>query len=121
MTNPFDFPPGEIGFGRRPVPHLSPALIPMLLLILAAGLAGFFISRLIWHGTPDATPRVALPRGELGADEKSTIDIFKQTIPSVVFITTLGESYNIFTGDSREVPQGTGSGFIWDDAGDIVT
>jgi S1-C subfamily serine protease len=92
----------------------------MLLLIVLAGAAGFAISNWFWHGTPAATPRSVAPRGELGADEKATIDIFKQNIPSVVFITTLAERYDVL-GDSREVPQGTGSGFIWDDAGDIVT
>ena len=62
-----------------------------------------------------------MPRGDLGADEKSTIQIFKQTNPSVVFITTLSETYDVRTGDTATVPQGTGSGFIWDDGGDIVT
>ena len=50
--------------------------------------------------------------------KSATINNFKQAIPSVLFITTLGQRYDL---DSGEVPQGTGSGFVWDDGGDIVT
>src|SRR5580658_7322451 len=113
MTMPFDFPPGYPGHHHRP--PRSSGLLPVLMLVVLAGLVGFFVSRWWSRGTPDAQPRPVAPRGELGADEKATIDIFKQTVPSVVFITTLAERYDYFTGDSSEVKQGTGSGFIWDD------
>jgi S1-C subfamily serine protease len=86
-----------------------------------AGAVGFLLARWSARGTPSVQTREVTPRGDLGADEKSTIQLFKQTIPSVVFITTLSETYDIRTGDQTEVPQGTGSGFMWDDAGDIVT
>jgi S1-C subfamily serine protease len=105
---------------RAPAPPRQ-GILPILLLILLAGLGGYFVSRWLSRGTPEATPRAVTPRGDLGADEKSNIEIFKQTIPSVVFITTLGERYDINTGNTQEIPQGTGSGFVWDDAGDIVT
>lgn len=74
-----------------------------------------------WFRSPAAEPRAVTPAGELGADEKSTIQVFRQTSPSVVYITTLAPRANVWTGVTTEVPQGTGSGFIWDDAGDIVT
>jgi len=57
----------------------------------------------------------------LGEDEKTAIQIFKQTNPSVVFITTMTERVDLRTRNVFEIPQGTGSGIVWDDAGDIVT
>lgn len=66
-------------------------------------------------------PRAVTPRGELAADEKSTIDIFRRASPSVVYITTLDQVVNLWTMNVREVPRGTGSGFVWDDQGHIVT
>ncbi len=54
-------------------------------------------------------------------DEKNTIEIFQRTSPSVVFITSLVLRRDFFTLDVFEIPKGTGSGFIWDKAGHIVT
>lgn len=68
-----------------------------------------------------AAARAVTPRGDLAADELSTIELFKQTSPSVVHITTTAVQQNIFTRDVMEIPAGTGSGFIWDDEGRIVT
>ncbi len=61
------------------------------------------------------------PRGPLQAEEESAIFIFEQAKPSVVYITTLVYRRDLFTFNVFEIPQGTGSGFIWDDAGHIVT
>lgn len=70
---------------------------------------------------PRATPRPIAPRGELGADEKATITLFRQASPSVVHITTLAVARDFFTLNLLQIPEGTGSGFVWDDAGNIVT
>jgi S1-C subfamily serine protease len=72
------------------------------------------------RGTPLVDPRPITPRGELGKDEDATIQLFNQSAPSVVFITRYGARYNLRM-QPIEVPEGTGTGFIWDDAGDIVT
>jgi S1-C subfamily serine protease len=68
-----------------------------------------------------AQPRAVTARGELGADEQATIEIFKRTSPSVVFITTLSRYVNPWTRNIREVPKGSGSGFVWDENGHVVT
>jgi S1-C subfamily serine protease len=68
---------------------------------------------------PNAGPRSVTPRGDLAADEKTTIELFRQASPSVVFITTVGIPQGIF--DPSNMPEGAGSGFIWDDQGHIVT
>ncbi|MCP3891880.1 MAG: trypsin-like serine protease [Desulfobulbaceae bacterium] len=70
---------------------------------------------------PEALPRSIDARGDLAADEKTTIDIFRSAAPSVVYITSITVRQNIFNLNIYEIPQGTGSGFIWDGSGRIVT
>jgi len=61
-------------------------------------------------------PRPVTPRGALAEAEISTIELFEQTAPSVVYIST--EDVGFF-GEPRA--SGAGSGFLWDAAGHIVT
>ena len=61
------------------------------------------------------------PRGDLAADEKSTIEIFRKASPSVVHITTLTRRRDRLNLNVMEIPEGTGTGFIYDDVGHIVT
>jgi len=96
-------------------------MLAVVFLGAVAGTAGFLASRLLSRGTPAAAPREVAPRGALTSWESGNIRVFKETNPSVVFITTLAEQVNIRTGDSYKTPEGTGSGFMWDDGGDIVT
>ncbi|MEN8136041.1 MAG: trypsin-like peptidase domain-containing protein [Thermodesulfobacteriota bacterium] len=70
---------------------------------------------------PDAQPRVVVPRGDLATDERKTIDLFKATSPSVVFINSIEVRRGLFSLNVYEMPRGTGSGFIWDGEGRIVT
>lgn len=53
--------------------------------------------------------------------ERRRIDIFEKAAPSVVFIDTYVESRDAFSTNVMEVPIGTGSGFVWDEKGHIVT
>jgi S1-C subfamily serine protease len=68
-----------------------------------------------------AAPREITPRGELAGDERATIDLFERSRNSVVFITTKQAVVDFWSRNVMSVPRGTGSGFIWDDAGHIVT
>ena len=70
---------------------------------------------------PDAVPRVVSPRGNLADDEQNTIEIFRNVSTSVVHITSIELRRGIFSLNVYEIPQGTGSGFIWDEEGHIVT
>ncbi len=94
-------------------------------------LAGAFLIAL-WRWLPadfgrvdeaarNAAPRVVAARGDLAADEKATIEIFENARDSVVFISTRQQVQDFWTRNVFSVPRGTGSGFIWDDAGHVVT
>ncbi len=66
-------------------------------------------------------PRAIAPRGQLAADEKATIDLFEQAKNSVVHISTQRQVMDPWTRNVFSIPRGTGSGFIWDDEGHVVT
>jgi S1-C subfamily serine protease len=71
-----------------------------------------------------AKPLPARPvatRGPLLPEEQRAISIFEEARAAVVYITTLVSRTDFFTLKVFEIPQGTGSGFIWDEAGHIVT
>ncbi|KAI8032138.1 hypothetical protein LOK49_LG01G03995 [Camellia lanceoleosa] len=63
---------------------------------------------------------VNTPR-KLQSDELATVRLFQENTPSVVYITNLAVRQDAFTLDVLEVPQGSGSGFVWDKQGHIVT
>jgi S1-C subfamily serine protease len=69
----------------------------------------------------DAVPRLVTPRGDLAADEQSMIELFEHARDSVVFISTRQQVQDLWTRNIFSVPRGTGSGFIWDDRGHLVT
>lgn len=95
---------------------------PIPLLVLAA-VVGWLLYQ-TWQPTlhdPEAVSRPVTARGDLAGDEQNTIDIFRSAAPSVVYITSIAVRRNLFSLNVYEIPQGTGSGFIWDRQGRIVT
>jgi S1-C subfamily serine protease len=54
-------------------------------------------------------------------DERRTIRLFEDAAPSVAFITTRVRQVDFWSRNVFEVPRGTGSGFLWDDQGNVVT
>ncbi len=91
----------------------------------AGGLAAAAIGIVVWpngvFSRIEALPRAVAPRGALTADEIANIDVFKRASPSVVHITSLGVRRDLFNMNVQEVPRGSGSGFVWDEHGHIVT
>jgi S1-C subfamily serine protease len=73
------------------------------------------------HSRAEVAPRTVTPRGTLAADEQAHVDIFKRNSPSVVHITSLGAQRDLFSMNVQQVPRGTGTGFVWDASGHIVT
>ncbi len=53
--------------------------------------------------------------------EAATIDLFEKSAPSVCYITTLNKQRDYWSRNITEIPSGTGSGFIWDKEGHVVT
>jgi S1-C subfamily serine protease len=68
-----------------------------------------------------SSPQPVVARGALAQDEQATVEIFERAAPSVVYITNLGLRRDMFGLNVLEIPQGTGSGIVWDDQGHIVT
>ena len=95
------------------------------LVVLLLGLTGVMIYRqAFWHSpllNANAESRAITPRGDLAADELSTIELFEQVSPSVVHVTSVAILQNAFNMDVREMRAGTGSGFVWNNEGHIVT
>ncbi len=69
----------------------------------------------------EAAARPVVPRGELTPDEKSNIAVFEASKSSVVYISTRQRVLDYWTRNVLSVPQGTGSGFVWDNEGHVVT
>ena len=80
---------------------------------------------------PPATPSVlpaapvtsAIPKLSTAApieDERNTIAVFRQTAPTAVFVTQK-RVVRDYWGGVKEMEAGSGSGFVWDKQGHIVT
>lgn len=97
---------------------ISPVAILVLLFLII-----WLLSKPQQYGGLDSTavPRAVTARGDLAADEQNTIELFKRVSPSVVYITSISLRRNLFSLNAVEIPQGTGSGFVWDQKGRIVT
>jgi S1-C subfamily serine protease len=78
-----------------------------------------------WNGSglnPNAQPRPVAARGELSGLEQTNIAIYAGASPSVVHVTKLATaSSGHLNLNVQQIPKGTGSGFIWDEDGHIVT
>src|SRR4051812_44412346 len=92
-----------------------PAWLVSILLIAVAGVmlqnAGYLPG---FGGRAAVESRPVTPRGELADDEKTTIQIFREASPSVVHITTLSHRRDRLNLNILEIPEGTGTGFIYD-------
>ena len=71
------------------------------------------------HPRPDLTQKNK--SDPLLQEERRTIEVFDRSAPSVVHITTSSLVQRQFSLDLSEIPLGTGSGFVWDQDGHVVT
>jgi S1-C subfamily serine protease len=97
-----------------------------LTIVIAFAALGVVLLRDSWVNSaslndPRAAPRAVASRGDLAADEKATIGLFRQASPAVVNITAIGVQRDFFTLNLYQIPQGTGSGFVWDNSGNVIT
>src|SRR5258708_10184353 len=83
---------------------------------LGASVAQPYVTRLLLSET---TPISVTPRGDLSDAEQSITALFERVSPSVVQVVGRQGGRNVFDEDSAGVQSGTG--FVWDGAGNIVT
>jgi S1-C subfamily serine protease len=103
-------------------------MLPLLTLavlcgLVAAGISYFYFRWGNRHGDAGeyAQPRTITPSAGLTDLERTNIAIYKQAKSSVVHITTIALQRNMFSMQAQKVPEGTGSGFIWDRGGHVIT
>src|SRR5262245_31256747 len=65
-----------------------------------------------------STAPAPAPRGPLSDREEATVQLFERAAPSVVQVVS---HVTVQTPFSVADQEGTGTGFVWDDAGYIVT
>jgi S1-C subfamily serine protease len=115
---------------RKPYrPFLTVVLIALPALLVAAAILFGLSLWLAWHTQGSAAPvqpstvqpRPVTARGDLAADEQSTIELFRSVSPSVVHVTNLATKRDWYSRDVYTVARGSGTGFIWDEHGFIVT
>ncbi len=117
--------------GSHPTPaaaQQAPVRLMVVLLLLLAAALVYVVLQKPPHAAPVQAvttqinqPRTVIARGDLAADETSTIELFSAASPSVVHVTSLKLRRSRLSLNITEIPQGTGSGFIWDNEGHIVT
>ena len=94
-------------------------------LVLLCLLLGVIVVRDTWKeklATQQARP--VTPREDLAAVEQATIAMFEEASPSVVFIRSIRveRTRSFFGGlNIQKIPSGTGTGFLWNDQGHVVT
>jgi S1-C subfamily serine protease len=97
-------------------------LVPVALLLAAVTTPAVAQRELADPGSSPQSPtsQGALPEG-LGVEERRDIDVFRRASASVVNITAIAVRRDFWSFDVMQIPQGTGSGFVWDKRGHIVT
>jgi 2-alkenal reductase len=97
--------------------RLARVTLVALVVLAIVFVARPYLDRLMFAAT---TPRAIEPRGNLSEAERATIEIFERASPSVVQIAgrTSGDEA---AAEAEEEGMKSGSGFIWDPAGHIVT
>ena len=94
----------------------------LMWVLLALLVAVFVIPSVRWwfRFGLDSGPRTVTPRGALADFEQTTVDVFENVSPSVVYVTTSSRVINPYSRRASQVA-GSGSGFVWDNAGHVVT
>lgn len=93
-------------------------LLTGILVLLAALVAQPYIERQLFSAV---TPRAIEPRGTLADVERSTIELFDRVSPSVVQVAGKARADDLAQSEEQEGGIKSGTGFIWDSAGHIVT
>ncbi|MGE3175572.1 MAG: S1C family serine protease [Planctomycetota bacterium] len=103
-------------------PVRRPSGLPLVLAGAAFAMATFMVLDRagVFQPAPEGAPRAITPRGGLSDLEQTTTAVFEQNAPSVVHITTQQRAQSMYGGAAPR-QEGTGTGFLWDDTGTVVT
>jgi 2-alkenal reductase len=98
-------------------------VLAAVLVLLALYVAQPYVQPLLYSAE---APRVVAARGDLAQSETATIALFERASPSVVhvFAQSAANGRDLFDADDEGGEQSgtqTGTGFVWDGAGHIVT
>src|SRR5499426_4920268 len=93
-------------------------VVGSLLVVLAVYLAQPYVNRLLFSAS---TPRTVEPRGSLAEIERTSIDLFERVSPSVVQVVGRAGALEALPSEGENGPAQSGTGFVWDAAGHIVT
>lgn len=111
--------PGDVSPSRPPGAAANSWLV--IVLVVLVGVLMFRSVTDSLRNRPDYTPRTVTPRGDLAADEESTIRVFELASPSVVYVRTKGAAIRRDGSMVQDLEFSSGSGFVWDEDGHIVT
>ena len=89
-----------------------------LFVVLGVYVGQPFVDRLLFSA---ATPRAIEPRGSLSDLERSTIQLFERVSPSVVQVVARAGALEPSQAQGESSGAQSGTGFVWDAAGHIVT
>jgi 2-alkenal reductase len=98
--------------------RLTRIVVFALLIVLGVYIAQPYIDRLLYSAS---TPRAIEPRGSLSDLERSTIELFERVSPSVVQVVGRAGGLASPQAEGEGMGAQTGTGFVWDKAGHIVT
>jgi 2-alkenal reductase len=112
MPRTADRPGGAGGGGGR---------LGRALLVWALALGTFWVAEPYLRGWLYAArePRAVAARGALADAERNAVEVFEARAPSVALIVTAAAVRDAF--GRAGTAAGTGSGFVWDEAGHVVT
>jgi 2-alkenal reductase len=88
-----------------------------LLVMMGLVLVQPYIDRYVLSGDP----RAVVPRADLSDAERTAIEIFEQVAPSVVQVVAQPAGRRPLVPEPNGTGMHTGTGFVWDEAGHIVT
>ena len=101
----------------NPYRHVQSLLLIALLLVAIT----FLAKKAFYPGVDLHVPPPPAAPGDLLEYERNTISVFQEASPAVVFVHNLQQQRSFWSSNVTEVQNGTGSGFLWDKQGHIVT
>jgi S1-C subfamily serine protease len=98
--------------------RLTKIVLVALVVVLAVYVGEPYVDRLLFSAS---TPRTVEPRGNLADLERSTIALFERDSPSVVQVVGRAAGLDPSAAEGEGGPAQSGTGFVWDAAGHVVT